>query len=415
MKLFEKYNRLNIAATIFIFVVGSCTFYFLLNYIFIRELDETLQSEQQEVVSYVGIHNSLPESIRTREQYTYYEPAQKLSPAAFLTIRNKNDKEDGDLREIRFGVSAAGKYYLVRVDKPLEGTEALLQIIVAVTVAMIGLILLAGYIINRLLVRRLWDPFYKTIDKVRSYSLADQQLLKLDAVGIEEFALLNESINGLMERIHDDYTSLKDFTGQAAHEMQTPLAIIRTKLDMLMQNEVLLEKNAIHITDIERAVQRLSRLHQSLLLLTKVENRQFVLNEDVTLDVIIRDKCAEYAEMAESMSLAFDIDLQPTTLIFHQHLIEILVSNLLGNAIRYNINGGTIHISLHDRQLIIANTSFDQQLDTRKLFKRFYREQASQDGNGLGLSIVKQICELGTFAVSYSYENQRHIFAVQFR
>ncbi len=163
---------------------------------------------------------------------------------------------------------------------------------------MIGLILLTGYLINRIVIRRLWKPFYQTIGKVKTYHLTDQELLKLETVDIEEFSLLNQSINEMMERIQHDYGSLKNFTGQAAHEMQTPLAIIRTKLDTLMQNESLLEKNAQHITDIEKAVQRLSRLHQSLLLLTKVENRQFALNEEVRLDTIIKDKCAEYAEMA---------------------------------------------------------------------------------------------------------------------
>ena len=196
--------------------------------------------------------------------------------------------------------------------------------------------------------------------------------------------------------------------------MQTPLAIIRTKLDTLMQNEALLEKNAQHITDIEKAVQRLSRLHQSLLLLTKVENKQFVLNEEVRLDIVIKDKCAEYAEMAESMALNITLDLQPTTLLFHQHLVDILISNLLGNAIRYNTTGGAIDITLNNQQLIISNTSSNPQLDNNKVFKRFYREHYSQDGNGLGLSIVKQVCDLAGYTVSYAYIDGKHTFTISF-
>src|ERR1019366_8881050 len=143
----------------------------------------------------------------------------------------------------------------------------------------------------------------------------------------------------------------------------TPLAIIRTKLDMLMQNETVLKNNTQQIIDIEKAVHRLSRLHQSLLLLTKVENKQFVLNEEIMLDKIIEDKCNEYTEMAEEMHLNISLSLQPLTLLFHQQLADILVSNLLNNAIRYNIPGGRIEIVLQGHKLTVSNTSANNQLD----------------------------------------------------
>ncbi len=288
MKLFDKYNRLNITATILTFIVGSCTFYFLLHYILIHQLDETLQTEQQEIFSYVSTHNRLPEIIRTKDQYTTYEPAAGKSATLFRYVRNTDHKGEDELREIQFSVLAGGSYYTVKVDKPLEETEALLQVIIGVTVAMIALILLLGYLINAIMIRKLWRPFYRTIDKVKNYHLADQEALSLEEVNVDEFSLLNRSINEMIDRIQQDYGSLKNFTGQAAHEMQTPLAIIRARLDTLVQNEALLEKNVQHITDIEKAVQRLSRLHQSLLLLTKVENRQFILNEEISLDTVVK-------------------------------------------------------------------------------------------------------------------------------
>ena len=386
----------------------------MLNYILIRELDEELQSEQQEVVTFVNSHNSLPEIVHTKNQYTSYTPIDKKSDDLFLTVRNKEDKEEENQRELQFTVQVTGKYYLVKVDKPLEETESLLQVIIGVTIAMIGLILLAGYLINRTVIRRLWKPFYQTIDKVKNYHLTDQDTLTLDKVDIEEFSLLNQSINEMITRIQQDYSALKNFTGQAAHEMQTPLAIIRSKLDVLMQNEALLEKNAPHIMDIERAVYRLSRLHQSLLLLTKVENRQFVLNETISLDTVIDDKCSEYAEMAASMQLVIKLSLQPTTLLFHQHLAEIMASNLLSNAIRYNKPGGSIDVILKDNCLSVSNTSESGPLDNNRLFKRFYRDNASLDGNGLGLSILKQICDMAGYTISYHYSGDRHDFAVNF-
>ncbi len=414
MKLFDKYNRLNITATILTFLVGSCTFYFLLHYIFIDQLDETLQTEQQEILAYVKVHNELPEIIPTKDQYISYGPAIGNVNTSFLNVKNNYDKEDEDEREIQFTVLAGGKNYLVKVDKPLEETESLLKVIIGITIAMIGLILLVGYLINRVVIRRLWRPFYETIDKVKTYHLTDQETLKLEKLPIDEFSLLNQSINEMVDRIQQDYGSLKNFTGQAAHEMQTPLAVVRTKLDLLMQSEALLEKNAQHITDIEKAVQRLSRLHQSLLLLTKVENKQFMLNEDVALDQTINEKLAEYAEMTEALDLHVSARLQPTQIKFHHHLAEILVSNLLNNAIRYNVAGGSIDVTLADGNLTIVNTSTNPQLDDNGLFKRFYRGSAAEEGNGLGLSIVKQICDMAGYSIKYQYAANQHRFIIGF-
>lgn len=217
----------------------------------------------------------------------------------------------------------------------------------------------------------------------------------------------------MTERIQKDYSSLKDFTGQAAHEMQTPLAVIRTKLDMLIQNEAVLEKNAQHIIDIEKAVYRLSRLHQSLLLLTKVENRQFILNEDVSLEKIIEGKCAEYTEMADAMHLKLSMNLHPVIIKFHQHLADILIGNLLSNAIKYNKQKGSVRITLENGKLSIANTSDNEKLDNDKLFKRFYRRNNAEEGTGLGLSIVKQICDLAGYSIEYSYSSGWHEFEIR--
>ncbi len=179
---------------------------------------------------------------------------------------------------------------------------------------------------------------------------------------------------------------------------------------MLVQNEPFLEENAQHIVDIEKSVQRLSRLHQSLLLLTKVENKQFILNEEVSLKNIILDKCAEYSEMAEGMKLVLNTELEQGKILFHQHLAEILINNLLGNAIKYNKRGGSIDIQLKNGQLRLSNTSVNGSLDEQKIFKRFYRNNSSTEGNGLGLSIVKQICDMGSHSIKYEYENEPAYF-----
>ena len=217
MKLFDKYNRLNITATILTFVVGSCAFYFLINYILLRQLDESLRTEQQEIASFVNKHNALPEIIPTKDQFIQFVPAGSAdikTEHEFLTLKKRYEKEEENYRELRFTVQVGDKRYTGIVDKPLEETEALLQVIIGVTIAMIAIILMVGYLINRTVIRRLWKPFYSTIEKVKKYDLADQANLKLERSDIDEFLLLNQSINDMTDRIQKDYGSLKNFTGR---------------------------------------------------------------------------------------------------------------------------------------------------------------------------------------------------------
>lgn len=415
MKLFAKYNRLNILATIVIFVIGSCTFYLVLNYILVRQVDSGLVSEKEEIRTFNRLHGALPEIVNTKDQIISYSQADKIEKTSYrnITIRQKHDES---FRSIQFNVDVNGTNYVVTVNKSLEETEDLLEAIIIVTIAMIALILLVGYFINRAVLGKLWQPFYNTIQKIQNYSIAQKQEIIFPETEIDEFTLLNRSIALMTRRAQDDYQSLKEFTGHAAHEIQTPLAIMRNRLDMLIQDEALLQQHAQPLVDIEKAVNRLSKLHQSLLLLTKVEHRQFLLDEEVEMSKIVKDKVYEYRELAGARSLNIEADLQETKILFHQHLAEILVGNLVNNAIRYNVKEGGIFIKLTNERLEIANTSSLHAIDKQHLFQRFYRDpMAKEEGTGLGLTIAKQICDMAGFNIGYKFVEDMHVFVVTFR
>ena len=415
MKLFTKYNRINITATIIIFLAGSVAFYFVLDYVLIRQLDASLRSEKQEITEYIQLHQQLPEIQNTKEQWIQITKAsQPISKSITKTIPayNKSENEREYIRQLIFMVTVNKENYLVAVNKSETETDELLKLIIPLTLSMVALILLFNYLINRRLITSIWQPFYNTINNIKDYA-ANQQSLTLSKEPIDEINLLNESLNKMTEQIHKDFYALRSFTENASHEMQTPLAIIRTKVESLYQlaegKEIMMQQ----LLSIEDACLKLSKLHQSLLLLTKLENKQFILNELIQLKSILEQKCEERTELLESKHIKLQIDAANFEIHFHQHLAEILISNLLNNAIRYTAIGGTISISLYQKQLIVSNTGTTGSLDLDKVFTRFYK--ASDTGTGLGLSIIKEICTSAGFSISYVYEKIMHHFIIGFQ
>ena len=417
MKLFTTYNRVNIIATIFTFVLGSVAFYFVLNYVLTRQLKETLRSEQFEIIHYVEEHHALPEIQNTRHQWITIEKALViLAKPQFKTATtyNEREQESEPVRQLLFTIEVGTQLYQITVNKSEAETEELLKLIILVTIAMIALILILNYIINRKLINKLWQPFYKTIAEMKDYHVSDKKPLQLSAEPVDELNLLNESLNKMTQSIYKDYAALKSFTENASHEMQTPLAVIRLKIDTLLQQTDLNEQSLQQILSIENAAQRLSKLHQSLLLLTKIENRQFLLNEKVDIKKIILEKIKEREEIIAAKQIIIETNCKEVVVSFHQHLAEILFNNLLNNCIKYTAPNKKISVELNERIICFRNDAVNGSLDEIKIFRRFYKSSDSSEGTGLGLAIVKEICKLAEFEISYSFKEQQHIFLIQF-
>jgi two-component system, OmpR family, sensor histidine kinase QseC len=416
MKLFSRYNRINIAASILVFVVGSVAFYFVLRAVLLKQLDESLHTEQTEIISYVQMHNKLPEVVNAYNQQIAYVVTNKMQPETVYYSEKAKDPDRDEMewmRKLAFDINVAGKNYRAIITKSQVETEDLLQLVIIVGASMIALILLAGYVINRMVIKRLWKPFYKTVEEVEQYQLAKQQALQLPASGVSEFDLLNHQLISMTERAQQDYQVMKEFSANAAHEMQTPLAVIRTHTEALMQDEYVLQHHDKSIQTIGQSVNRLTRLNHDLLLLARIENGQFPLQEKIDLDKIILQKTDELAELMASKKIILETRLTPVHISCNHHLAEVIVNNLLNNAIRYNKEGGTIKIELTPQQLIISNTSPLPALEKEKVSQRFYRHPDTKaDGNGLGLSIVKQVCAVTGYMLQYDYQQGLHIFSI---
>ena len=154
----------------------------------------------------------------------------------------------------------------------------------------------------------------------------------------------------------------------------------------------------------------MSQLSRSLLLMTKIGNQQFGQVSNINLKEKIEEKVKQFQELWNDNQLHLRCQLDEVFINANENLIDILLNNLLSNASRHNIKGGSIDIHLQDRQLTVSNTGLLKALDPKRIFRRFYKEEANSQHNGLGLSIIKQICEQSNIQIAYSYENGSHIF-----
>jgi len=419
MKLFTKYNRINLAATLAVFLLASMGLLFLLRYVFIEEADEALEIQQKEILSYTGKYNRFPEAMQLNDQQILYDQTGKFiqnENGNFETVRvyDANEKEERLFRQIKFNAELNGGQWLVTVRKPLEGTGDLVESILLITVCTVLLILIATFFINRFLLRKLWQPFYNNLHSIKHFKIGDKKKLHFDKSNIDEFDLMSNTLEQAVNKAAQDYTVLKEFTENASHELQTPLAVIRSKLDILIQDEQLSEQQSNAAGEAYEAIQKLSKLNQSLLLLAKIENRQFDEAVLLNLKENLTAKLKQFSELWQSRKIKVTSILEDVFITIDAALADILLNNLLSNATKHNIQNGVIEINLKLGRLSVTNTGSAQSLNTSQLFTRFYKQGAANENHGLGLSIVKQICEVSGCSIDYVFDNSgKHVFILK--
>lgn len=414
-KLFIQYSRINIIASILAFLLGSICYYFIIRYVLIRQLDDTLKIEEAEILNYARTRDRLPEPANYRDQQISFTPSEKPVKRKFLNTSWQDPRHHDyrPYRQLLFPVVAGGRIYTVSVVKSEVETEDLLGWIVLITVGVILLLLGIIFLANRLLLRQLWQPFYNTLEAIRQFNLSSRKPLPAIDNTIEEFKNLDAAVGQMTLKILKDYEMLKNFADNASHEMQTPLAIINSKLDLMIQDQELGEKHLRQLQAMYDAVGRLSKLNQSLLLLTKIENNQFAHTDEVALAPLIEEKLVQLEDLIRARNLTVLADLDQVSARVNPYLADILLNNLLVNAIRHNQDEGSLTIRLQPDGLQISNTGPALHFDPAIIFDRFTKGNRS-DGTGLGLAIVKQICDNYRFPLSYSYNNNVHLICIRF-
>lgn len=280
---------------------------------------------------------------------------------------------------------------------------------------LIALVLgIAIVLMMRIISRRLWQPFDKTLAAIEAFRLEAGGIPELEECDIREFDRLNCAVGRMMDNSLHSYRLQKEFTENASHELQTPLAVFQSKLDMLMQQPEITERQAEIIQDLYQMNGRLSRLSRNLLLLAKMENGQFGETERIDVVAILDESMAFLDSLAGSLTIERCDEVPSLEVEANRTLLECLLNNLMVNAVRHTRLGGRILIRTTANSLIVANTSDGKALDGTHIFNRFYRMDQSEKGNGLGLAIVKAVCDCHGWRVSYDFAQNMHLFQVTF-
>lgn len=283
--------------------------------------------------------------------------------------------------------------------------ESLTKIFTLLLVLIVGFGLLGSYYVFR--------PFGLTLSAIKSFSIQQLKPIDLTNSSTTEFRRLNRFIKEMTDKATSDYLALKEFTENASHEIQTPLAIARGKLEILMGDDRLTEEQMELLGSAQNAISRVSKLGNSLSLLTKIENQEFKKTEKINFSEQLKRFIYDFQELIALKSLKIETKIQDSQfLVGNQILIELLLSNLLSNAIRHNLENGFIDVRLDEKTLVIENSGERLKGNASEYFERFKKGTTDPSSSGLGLSIIKKICDDLKIDILYTNEESRHTFTL---
>lgn len=270
-------------------------------------------------------------------------------------------------------------------------------------------------LINNIVLKKVWKPFYITLDNLGKYEFGKLYKPKQSTTEILEFKLLDLKIDKMIERNETAFLQQKQFIENASHELQTPLAIAINKLDLLIEKESFPEDNLIDLSETKNGLIRLVNLNKSLLMLSRIENNQYTDKSEIEMNEVVKHVLEDFSDLLQFKNI--DLDFSESTqfkTVINPDLAYILISNLIRNAVKYNSDGGKIIVTVDSYGVKIKNTSIGNEPLSELIFNRFYKALNDNSSTGLGLSIVKSIAENhAALNILYSFENNFHVFSLK--
>lgn len=425
MKLLNQSLKYLSFSILFIISLWAVIFYFNLQDEIKESVDEGLAHYKRQIIFKVQKDSSILTQFNFNEGfYAIHEIDSGLAMTIHdrfidtLMYMQDADDEEMELEPVRMLITAfksKNQYYKLNIINPMMEEDDLMEELLWDIIGLYAILVIGIILTNNFLLQRLWKPFYNYLDQLQEYKLGRNKKLPEIESETKEFIDLKNTVNSFLQRSIATFDQQKQFIGNASHELQTPLAIVTNKLEWLLEKGKLNENEAESIAEIIDIINRLVRLNKSLLLLTKIENNQFLDNQMISINQIVMKNLDELEEIASYKLITISFtEIDELSILMDISLAQIIIINLVKNAIFHNIPKGVVEINISGSTLSVSNTGDGQPLNEEKIFTRFYKSDSSTRGTGLGLSIIKAICNLYGFSVEYHFENQKHYFIINF-
>ncbi len=411
MKFLTKVNRTYFILLIAMFFLISVISYFVIRKIIEDEAKENLTERVAVIEKRIRESGILPDIYPIVKARKVVRTENIAKPFATVFISHETNDEYQKYIEYRTISKINGNYYLITVRQSVvENKELLLTIAISLFLILL-LTFTITYFLSKGLTRKLWSDFEFNLTQIEDFDFNKKEKLLLRNTSIEEFNRLNSVVMKLTEKLEKDYHNLKEFSENASHELQTPLSVISLHLEEILQED--LPRNISEkVYSAYQSVKKLSKINQGLLLLTKIDNRQFTENESLSFMEILRNKIEELNPLVQSRQITVETKIiDDFVVLANSQLIDILLNNLLSNAIIHNLKNGFITIKLQKDKFTVCNTGKPIGFDNKTIFKRFTKGDSGS--YGLGLAIAKRICKASGLDIEYRYEENRHCIIIR--
>lgn len=334
--------------------------------------------------------------ISYRDEMVYIDEKLEYEPARILMTIFKTDTGYKEL-----------VVYTPTIDK-LDLQRSILGWIVALYAGILLILLL----LNVWIFRRNMKPLYVLLSWFNNYKIGSGYKPLSNKTKITEFKELYHAVTMSVQRNEKLYEQQKMFIGNASHEMQTPLAICLNRLEMLMEDENLTEKQMEEIAKTHQTLENITRINKSLLLLCKIENGQYADVKEVSVNSLVSQYIDTFNDVYSYKNITVKVtEMSSLSMQINESLAIILVSNLLKNAYLHNCENGKIDVVISEKDFTVSNTG-ESALDSSKIFTRFYQGSKKEGSTGLGLALIHTICRANNISISYEFRDKMHVFKV---
>ncbi len=372
--------------------MGGIIFYLAFKYMVNREVKRELVTEMHQVLLHPPRSTLIGTDSVVYDLPVHYKivPISGIQKNTFVfsdTLLYDNIMNHYQpFRVITYETRLNGSPVKISISKSLLISDELVAYVAFVTLGLSVILLLCILVFNNFFFSRIWGSFFHTLDVIRDYDLSDKKEIILPESEITEFNLLNQGFEKMHQRIRKDYRNLKEFIENISHEIQTPLAVIKSKVDLLLQDEKRTCDEIEQIQSIQNNAIRLSNLNKSLILLSKIDNNQFPQKEEVRIQEIISFHLDNFEEIILSKNISLTKSFHDNPVVqADPSLINILLLNLLKNAVYHNLPSGSIEIETGKNFLCVKNTGKELEINPEDLFKRFTKSSSKPESLGLGL------------------------------